>query len=239
MDGLTRGTIALMLMATLWGCNVPTNGYRLSGYITDRAGHTAALLHCTLHTTDTMAVCTLSDDGSFSFEGKLDETSICLLRIGHDDLLFMMDNVEMSLTSDTFTNHRLLHIKGYDIAERFNRAVLLDKERIIHYNATEAAMQRRIAAGDRTMTVSVMQQRLDSLDRNFIADLKQHVSDCQDPITAIYLLHLLSTQQEFAYLDSTFERIRKMDSTSIYVKQFDHRLNRARGILDAFVHQID
>lgn len=239
MHGITAGALTLIIMAALSACDRSLPSYRLSGHISDRAGQAVALLHCTFHTTDTMAVTTLDEQGRFHFEGTLHQPSICVLRIGHDDLLFLMDNVPMTLHTDTFTSHRALHIEGLAKAEAFNRAVLLDKDRISRYNATEAAMQQRIASGDTTLTIALMEQRLDSLDRAFRAQLKASVAQCDDPITAVYLLHLLSTQQEFAYLDSVFPHVARQDTASVYVRQFGHRLQRARAILEDFAHRAD
>ncbi len=234
VKNILRGSVAALFLATFAGCSNTHNGFTLSGRFADRASQKVTLLYCTFHATDTIGMATLSTDGSFSFEGNLAEPSICVLRIGTDDLLFLLDNVEMTLQSDTFTNHSTLQIDGYQRAEHFNKAVLLDKNRIKLYNSTEKELQQRITKGDTTMTVAAMHRQLAALDQLFRANLKQYVTTTTDPIIGLYLLHLLSAQQDFAYMNTQYYRLRTADSTSIYMLQFGKRMQRAQGILTTF-----
>ncbi len=223
----------LLVIAIGVGCTHSNSGYRLSGRFADKAGQTAILLHCTFNTTDTIGLVRLGEDGSFHFEGNLTEPSLCVLRLDGDDLLFMLDNVEMTLHSDTFSNRHLLKIEGYDRAQLFHKAMLLDKDRIVRYDATEKVLQQRIAQGDSTMSVALMQQELAQLDQQFRTNLKQFVASTSDPIVGIFLMHLLSTQQDFGFIQKQFDRLQRMDSTSIYAQQMEGRLHRAQQILVA------
>lgn len=217
-------------MVLFLSCHRQNTGYVLTGNFKGLGSQPVELRFLTYESTEVVNVTQMDSLGNFCFTGKVREAGIYGLKpafSGEDQyVLFFLDNAPLHIRADaTGNDYFITEASGNKRSEEF--------QELQKFYLTKSAEYARLFEELNTALPSKKEyeNEMQKLNMQFIDSMKRLIDKTNEPVHAVFLLSLLNLQENLPFIKSAMEKLSAMAPESIYVKQYNEKVQYAERIL--------
>jgi peroxiredoxin len=207
----------------LYSCST-NNGYEINGEVKGAKGEIVYLEKITGQKV-TLDSAVLGDNGKFEFVGKADEQGIYRINIANQSAVdLVLDNTsDINLVIDKEKTAVDYEITGSEASQEIKNVNKILANSFKEIND----LQEEFLKNQNSPHIDSISKLLDFKYRSVVgkqlSDLKKFIENSKEPIVDIYALSYFNVDENFDFIDKTFEEHKAFIENNEYAKQFYNR----------------
>lgn len=212
--------ILLIVAFGLTSCNEEKDLYQLSGQIEGLANEQLILQFVSFKNITDIDTTTTSEDGSYEFTGKVKEPGFYRLAANGKYWMLRLENEEV--VYNTMFNDDLLketEVLKSEKAIEFQEVISFFIEKQNEMSAISQEFQTKQMAGASMEELKALENKYLAVEANMKEEVQSKINNTSDPITGIYLMSALKSEDDLAFIKSKLDEYSALIPNSTYIAE--------------------
>lgn len=214
-----------ILTLGLLACNQTSDGYELSGKIDGLSDSEMILQFVSFKSITDIDTTTSDSEGNYTFTGKVAEPGFYRINANGKYWMLRLDNEKIKYNAE-FDDDLLTKatVSGSEKAIAFQDAIMFFIEQQNEMSAFGQQYQTKQMAGASPQELKAIEEQYLAAEASMNQEVKSRIENTTDPITGIYLMSALKSQEDITLVKSKLDEYATLLPNSTYILEMREQI---------------